>query len=160
MELGKLIDAEVKKQYPDGKVPAAMKPLSDKDRYVDALLKQIRESGLPEPVREFRFHSERLWRIDIAYPAKKIMIEVDGGGWGRVVTCHKCHISVMKHLKDGRMVPVREGGRHNTAAGMEADNEKLDSAVALGWRPLKFNPRHIKEGFALKMIKSVWSFSA
>jgi len=32
------------------------------------LLADIESAGLPAPEREYRFHNERLWRFDFAYP--------------------------------------------------------------------------------------------
>ena len=40
---------------------------------------QIRAVGLPPPVTEYRFHPERRWRADFAWPEKKLLVEVDGG---------------------------------------------------------------------------------
>lgn len=43
------------------------------------LLDQFVAAGLPAPYRDFTFHRLRDWRIDLAWPAVKVGIEVDGG---------------------------------------------------------------------------------
>jgi very-short-patch-repair endonuclease len=43
------------------------------------LLQAILAAGLPgEWYREFTFHTERNWRLDVACPARKLCVEVDG----------------------------------------------------------------------------------
>lgn len=59
-------------------------------------------------VREHRFHPGRQWRFDFAFPTVKLAIEVDGRG------------------------------RHQNVAGVRADCEKINEAVRLGWRVLRF----------------------
>jgi hypothetical protein len=44
---------------------------------------QIRAAGLPYPIREFRFHPERRWRFDYAWPGAWLAVEVEGGVWTR-----------------------------------------------------------------------------
>jgi len=49
-------------------------------KYNPAIVRQyFRENGLPEPVFEHRFHKDRKWRFDVAWPDLKAAIEVDGG---------------------------------------------------------------------------------
>lgn len=74
-----------------------------------------RGEGLPEPVAEFRFHNQRRWRFDYAFPAQKIAVEVEGGIWS--------------------------GGRHTRGAGFLKDMEKYNAATALGWRVLRTTPK-------------------
>ena len=59
-------------------------------------------------VREHRFHPERRWRFDMAFPAVKLAIEIEGRG------------------------------RHQTVAGYAKDCEKYNAALILGWRVLRF----------------------
>lgn len=40
---------------------------------------QMISAGLPEPYREHVFHDTRNWRIDLAYPDRRLGIECDGG---------------------------------------------------------------------------------
>jgi very-short-patch-repair endonuclease len=77
---------------------------------------------LPEPVREYRFHPERRWRFDFAWPANHVAVEVDGGTWGR--------------------------GRHSRGRGFAADCEKLNQAALLGWTVLRFTADNMMDGQA------------
>jgi very-short-patch-repair endonuclease len=62
----------------------------------------------PEPEHEHRFHPERRWRFDFAWPESKIALECEGGTWS--------------------------GGRHVRGQGYRNDVEKYNAATALGWR--------------------------
>jgi hypothetical protein len=114
---------------------------SEKDKHVTKLDVMLRSRGLHSGMQaEYRFHPKRMWRFDRAWPAVKVAVEFHGGTFGRVVECDKCSDGpgfphkVHRYLKDGRRVPVREGGRHNTGAGLKADAEKFNAAQADGWR--------------------------
>ena len=91
------------------------------------LLVLIRASGFPEPVTEHPFakHLGRRWRFDFAWPALMLAVEVDGGAW------------------------VPGGGRHTRGAGFAADHDKMNRAMLLGWRVLRFTSRHLEDGSAL-----------
>ena len=65
----------------------------------------------PEPVAEYRFHPERRWRFDWAFPAHLLAVEWNGGQY------------------------APGGGRHNS----DRDREKILAAQALGWRVLQFS---------------------
>ena len=95
----------------------------------DELLRQMRDRGLPEPVREYRFAWESLkrkWRFDFSYPEKLVAIEVEGGAYS--------------------------GGRHTRGAGFEGDLEKYANATAMGWRVLRVGSNLIKSGDAVEII--------
>lgn len=67
----------------------------------------VRAPTLP-PEREFRFHPERRWRFDFAWPSIKLAVEIEGRG------------------------------RHQTVVGYRRDCEKYNEAARLGWRVLRF----------------------
>lgn len=52
--------------------------VSRKPMYEKLLTQQCVAEGLPEFEREFRFHSQRKWRIDLAWPKVKLAVEIDG----------------------------------------------------------------------------------
>lgn len=54
----------------------------------DGFLKQVRDAGLPEPTREFRFHPVRRWRADFAWEAQKVLVEIQGGLYGKHKGAH------------------------------------------------------------------------
>ena len=73
-----------------------------------------RIAGLPEPVAEHRFHRERKWRFDWAFPSDLIALEVEGGAFTR--------------------------GRHTRGLGFVKDMEKYNAAVLAGWRVFRVTP--------------------
>jgi len=95
---------------------------------VPTLLQHVALEGLPEPVLEHRFHATRRWRFDVAWPAHRFAVEVDGG--------------------------VYVAGRHSRGAGIEGDCEKYAHALIDGWRVLRITPRHVKNGKALQWVKA------
>lgn len=94
---------------------AAAKRKERDDRFVASLV----AGGLPEPVREYRFHPTRRWRFDFAWPEQKVALEVDGGVW--------------------------TGGRHTRGAGFIGDMEKLNAAGLAGWRFLRATPKDLRD---------------
>jgi very-short-patch-repair endonuclease len=96
-----------------------------------SLALQCAAAKLPAPVAEFRFAPPRKWRADFAWPAQRVLLEVDGGGW------------------------IPGGGRHSRGAGIEKDCEKTNAAAALGYRVLRVTPRMVKSGEALSAIEAV-----
>lgn len=97
---------------------------------------QIAASKLPTPEMEYRFTSElppdswwgkRRWRADLAWPALRIMVEVDGGLYIR--------------------------GRHCRAAGIEGDMDKSNCATELGWEVYRFSPAMVTDGRAIATLR-------
>lgn len=72
----------------------------------------------PALTREFRFDPKRRWRADFAHVEARCLIEVEGGIW--------------------------VNGRHNRAAGFNADLEKYLEAGLAGWRVFRFGPDQIR----------------
>lgn len=99
-----------------------------------------RMAGLPEPVREFRFHPVRRWPFDLAWPDHRVAVEVDGGAF-MLRPCPRC----------GAMIP--QGGRHTSGAGFREDCVKVSEAAALGWRVLRVMPEHVESGQALAWLE-------
>ena len=87
----------------------------------------IRAAKLPDPVREHKFHPQRRWRFDFAWPDKWLAVEVEGGVWN--------------------------GGRHTRGKGFTDDCEKYNNAAVLGWMVLRFPVEMVNSGEALKMIE-------
>jgi hypothetical protein len=83
--------------------------------------------NLPVPVAEYRFHVERKWRFDFAYPAIKVAVEIEGGAWTR--------------------------GRHTRGKGFILDCEKYNEAQIRGWKVLKFTPSQVRSGVAFAVLK-------
>ena len=68
------------------------------------------------------------WRLDFAYPLRKLAIEVEGGTW--------------------------TGGRHTRGQGFEDDTFKYNALTLMGWRLLRFTGTSIKSGVALQTIEA------
>ncbi len=71
------------------------------------------QPAFPEPCREYLFHPSRRWRLDLAWPDRKVAVELEGGVYFGL-------------------------GRHTRAVGYEGDCYKYSHAAALGWRVLRF----------------------
>lgn len=87
---------------------------------------QCRARKLPEPTPEYRFAPPRRWRLDFAWPERKLALEVEGGIWIR--------------------------GRHSRGAGMSADMEKYAELAILGWRLLRVTPKQVSNGEAVNLV--------
>ena len=79
------------------------------------------------PEREYRFHPERRWRIDFAWPEKKIAVEIEGGVW--------------------------QGGRHVRGSGYSKDLDKYNALALMGYRVLRFTTRMVKDGTAINTVR-------
>lgn len=93
----------------------------------DTLVWQVQAAGLPKPDREVRFAPPRRWRFDLAYPSKRVAIEVEGGTW--------------------------VNGRHSRGAGMRKDAEKYNAAQLAGWRVYRVTGDMVKDGSALAVVE-------
>lgn len=87
---------------------------------------QIRALELPVPEREFRAIPTRKFRWDFAWPEHKLLVEVNGGTWGK--------------------------GGHSTGAGIARDYEKNNLANLAGYRCLIFTGAMVESGEAVDMI--------
>lgn len=91
----------------------------------------IQDEGLPLPQLEYRFHPERKWRFDQAWPHLKLAVECEGGIWSR--------------------------GRHTRGIGYIADCEKYNAAALAGWRVLRFPMDLINNGTAIETLRQALS---
>jgi hypothetical protein len=92
--------------------PARPLPKSSYNR--DIVRAFFAHEGIPIPLFEFKFHPYRKWRFDLAWPDRKLALEVQGG--------------------------IFSQGRHTRGAAMLKEWEKLNSAACLGWRVLYCQP--------------------
>lgn len=79
------------------------------------------------PVAEYRFHTVRRWRLDVAFPDVKLGVEIDGGTFVQ--------------------------GKHSRGAGIRADMAKQAALAALGWRLIRCMPEHVNSGVALAWVR-------
>lgn len=98
---------------------------------VNLLLFQLRAVGLPEPETEvMATPAVKRWRMDLAWPDRKLAIEVHGGIW--------------------------TGGRHVRGGGFAEDRRKINAAILAGWRVLEFPTDEITSGAALTIIEQAY----
>lgn len=74
-------------------------------------------NGIPAPQREYLFHPSRQWRLDFAWPAQLVAVEIEGGIWKK--------------------------GRHVRGRGYRDDLEKYNALALAGWRLLRFEPGRV-----------------
>ena len=101
-----------------------------RERWVQQFVRDCKAIGLPEPLygtRELVFHPTRMWRFDVAWPAYKTAVEIDGGVYAK--------------------------GRHTRGAGYEEDCRKLAEAYLLGWTVFRFSTGMVKNGEAVAFIE-------
>ena len=79
---------------------------------------------------EFKFHPDRKWRFDFAWPHAHIALEVEGGIW--------------------------TGGRHTRGSGFLRDMDKYNAAGILGWRVFRTTPQNIKNGKAIELLERIF----
>lgn len=115
-------------------------PKARKDADPEALFaEQCRVYHLPVFEQQHKFAKciGRQWRFDFAFPAFRVAVEIDG---------------VVMRKVNGAWVT---GGRHATVQGMRDDNEKINTAILLGWSVLRFLQSDIKSHNAIKSAMRV-----
>jgi hypothetical protein len=96
------------------------------------MMQEIVLAGLCEGmIREHAFHDKRKWRIDFAWPERKIGVEVHGGIW------------------------QGKSGGHTSGKGRMRDMEKMNEAKILGWKIIEVCSEHIKSGKAIEWLLSI-----
>lgn len=103
---------------------------------ITLLLRALRDAGLPvadlargrEHPYLGPFKKSHPFKLDLADTNKKIVIEIDGGGWSGT-PCPLCG--------------MRPGGRHNHG-DRERERLKLNSLAAEGWLVLSFSTTAIE----------------
>lgn len=86
-------------------------------------------AGLPRPVTEHRFMSDRRFRFDYAWVEQHVALEVEGGIW--------------------------TGGRHTRGAGFLRDMEKYNHAAVRGWYVVRCTPSTLRTTETVKMIRAL-----
>ena len=99
----------------------------------EALLRQIRKAGIPDPERQYRFHATRRWRADFAWKRERVLVEVEGGIWMQTKTGRS----------KGHAHPVR----------FEADCMKYNEAEISGWHVIRVTEGMIDSGMATDQIR-------
>jgi very-short-patch-repair endonuclease len=94
------------------------------------LFEKLITDRIGKPVREHRFHPERMWRFDFSYPDVRLAVEIEG--------------------------LVHNGfSRHTTISGFEEDAWKYAEATLLGWTVIRFSQNQIKTIKCLDLIEKI-----
>lgn len=93
----------------------------------EAFYQQLRLAGLPLPEREVRPVAGRRWRLDFAWPARRLALELEGGQYVH--------------------------GRHQRPGGFERDCEKYNMVALAGWLVLRVTTAMIADGRALALVR-------
>ena len=93
----------------------------------DALAFQLTAVGLTGFERQHRYAKPRKLAADFAWPESRLLVEVQGGIWGRKA--------------------------HGSITGILADIDRLNAATLAGWRLLRVTPDMVKSGVALQVIE-------
>ena len=109
---------------------AKLRARAARERLEKALEFQLRALELTDGMlREYQFdRSGRRWRLDFAWPAVLLGVEVEGVTGGA-------------------------GGRHQRKRGFENDCEKYNAAALDGWCVLRFPGKAVEDGSALETIE-------
>lgn len=148
-QMERAIEKAVSDQYPNGK-PASPyfiqytrdEKKSARTRWSEHFALQLKSNGyllMPPNSKyngegntvvfpEFKFHPERKWSMDFAFPKLKISVEIEGGIW------------------------MKGGGAHSRPMNIQRDVEKQNAAVLLGWRPLRFSDKEIRAGVSIQSV--------
>jgi very-short-patch-repair endonuclease len=86
-----------------------------------------------KPEAQFRFHPERKWRFDFAFPDELVAVELDGGIFA---------------AENGQVA-----GKHARGAGRLKDYEKRNAAAELGWFVLCYGPPQVRSGEAALQVE-------
>ncbi len=95
----------------------------------DIVIAYWRAAGIPEPITEYKFAIMlgRKWRMDYAWPERKLALEVQGG--------------------------IFIQGRHSRGAALLKEWEKLNTAAGIGWRFLYCQPSDLLKQPLVDQIK-------
>lgn len=86
-------------------------------------------AGLPAPVTEHRFMSDRRFRFDYAWVEQHVALEVEGGIW--------------------------TGGRHTRGSGFLRDMSKYNHAAVRGWYVVRCTPSTLRTKETVDMLKAL-----
>ena len=78
---------------------------------------------------EYRFDQARKWAADFAWPDVRLLVEREGGLYGRGKRCPVCK--------------RRRAGAHSSVERLLSDLEKYNRAEELGWALLRYPPGKI-----------------
>ena len=104
---------------------------STNNQWEEYFERQLLSHGIPQPIREFRFLTDRKFRFDFAWPSIQLAMEVDGA--------------------------VFKLGGHTSGAGYTKDCEKFALATLDGWRVIRVTTGQVSSGQALLWLSTYFN---
>lgn len=123
-----LVEAQALQAKLTGKKPEKPARKGLRSKLEESLVEQLLRIDLPDFVSDYRWHSTRQWKWDIAFIDQRIAIEVDGA------------------RQDGK-------GDHQTEQGMTNDCQKQCNGILWGWTVLRVTATMVKSGEAADLIQ-------
>ena len=144
-----MLKAKQRKRTPAQKQLAKEKAKAEREKLVKRLELQLMGQNsealtgnggtlIPRWEREFRFHPDRDWRFDLAWPMYDTLADTDIQLPGIAVEVHG---------------GVYTQGRHTRGKGFTEDRCKINEAQLLGWTVVEVTAEHIDNGKALEWIE-------
>lgn len=119
-----------KKYVPMGVFLKKLTKQTNNSKYEDQMAIQIKQVGLPIPERQYKWHPDRKFSADFAYPAIKLLIEIDGAIWVK--------------------------GGHSSGTGITRDRIKDAEALIQGWKVLRVTSDMVKDGTAIGYLEQIF----
>jgi len=88
-------------------------------------------TGICDPLPAYRFHLERKWEFDFAWPDVCVAVEIEGGIWRR------------------------GGGAHSHPTNILRDIEKYNEAARMGWGIFRFTTDMVNSGEAIGFLSTL-----
>jgi hypothetical protein len=116
------------------------KKISDHGQ-INSFIQLCKQSGLPEPTAEYKFHPTRKWRIDYLFTnyGIKVGLEVEGGIYGKGPKCKCC----------GRKAVAG----HTSIERLKNDIEKYNEITCAGIRLIRVQPENLMKKETIQLIK-------
>jgi len=107
--------------------------IANKEKQKDMFTMLMEKEGL-DCWPEYFFSTERLYRLDYAFPEYKIGLEVDGGTWSK------------------------ERSGHSSGTGLARDREKSTLLATLGWALIRVTPQELMTAKIIETIKKIIAY--
>lgn len=109
--------------------------MTHKSKHAPVITALCRDMGIPAPTFEYRFHEQRFWRFDVAWPDCRIGdVYPTRGSFTKPVL-------LAMEVEGGIFI----AGGHNRGAQIRLDHEKRNAAIELGWFVLLCDPERFIE---------------
>ncbi len=100
---------------------------AEREELEDELAFALEAAGVEAPERQYAYVPDRKFSADFAWPAHRLLVEVQGGVYNRKA--------------------------HGSVSGILRDIERGNEAALAGWRLLRVTSRMISDGDALELIE-------